>query len=214
VGVLDASNSSSASSFNRMGSRTSYVRSAANSRAAYINSGVAQNYDCQPRLFGLTQCSAPEAPSRAPGMPRSPSCRASSRTSLRSLAQCSCKRVAGLAVQTATEKSRGKTTVTLPVHPEFVDSLRAAQAAAIVGAEVFTRKMVKDRVLPMKKEAWAAKFKIARGEDAMLRTCDKRPCDCSTPISEVLPLFLRPHRAAVQGTGGRLCRRAPLILSR
>jgi hypothetical protein len=66
VGVLDASNSSSASSFNRMGSRTSYVRSAANSRAAYINSGVAQNDDCQPRLFGLTQC------------PQSQPCRSSS----------------------------------------------------------------------------------------------------------------------------------------
>jgi hypothetical protein len=31
-----------------MGSRTSYVRSVANSRAACIKSGVAQNDDCQP----------------------------------------------------------------------------------------------------------------------------------------------------------------------
>jgi transposase InsO family protein len=45
-----------------------------------------------------------------------------------------------------------------PVHPQFAESLRAARAAGILGAEVFTGKMVKGRVLPMKK-AWAAKFK-------------------------------------------------------
>ena len=43
-----------------------------------------------------------------------------------------------MAVQIATEKSRGNTTVTVPVHPEFADSLRAARAAGIIGAEVFT----------------------------------------------------------------------------
>ncbi len=64
-----------------------------------------------------------------------------------------------MAVQIATEKSRGNTTVTVPVHPEFAESLRAARAAGIIGAEVFTGKMVKGRVLPMKKKAWAAKFK-------------------------------------------------------
>jgi hypothetical protein len=46
-----------------------------------------------------------------------------------------------------------------PVHPQFAESLRAARAAGILGAEVFTGKMVKGRVLPMKKKAWAAKFK-------------------------------------------------------
>jgi integrase len=64
-----------------------------------------------------------------------------------------------MAVQIATEKSRGNTTVTVPVHPEFADSLRAARAAGIVGAEVFTGKVLKGRVLPMNKKAWAAKFK-------------------------------------------------------
>jgi integrase len=64
-----------------------------------------------------------------------------------------------LAVQIATEKSRGNTTVTVPVHPEFAESLRAARAAGIIGAEVFTGKMVKGRVLPMNKKAWAMKFK-------------------------------------------------------
>jgi hypothetical protein len=64
-----------------------------------------------------------------------------------------------MAVQIATEKSRGNSTVTVTVHPEFADSPRAARAAGIVGAEVFTGKMVKDRVLPMKKKACAAKFK-------------------------------------------------------
>jgi integrase len=64
-----------------------------------------------------------------------------------------------MAVQIATEKSRGNTTVTVPVHPEFAESLRAARAAGIIGAEVFTGKVVRGRVLPMKKKAWAAKFK-------------------------------------------------------
>src|SRR6266568_5128253 len=64
-----------------------------------------------------------------------------------------------MAVQIATEKSRGNTTVTVPVHPEFADSMRAARAAGIIGADVFTGKLVKDRVLPMNKKAWAAKFK-------------------------------------------------------
>ena len=64
-----------------------------------------------------------------------------------------------MAVQIATEKSRGNTTVTVPVHPELADSLRAARAAGIIGADVFTGKLVKDRVLPMNKKAWAAKFK-------------------------------------------------------
>ena len=64
-----------------------------------------------------------------------------------------------MAVQIATEKSRGNTTVTVPVHPEFAESLRVARAAGIIGAAVFTGKMAKGRVLPMNKKAWAAKFK-------------------------------------------------------
>jgi integrase len=64
-----------------------------------------------------------------------------------------------MAVQIATEKSQGNTTVTVPVHPEFAESLRAARAAGIIGAEVFTGKWVRGRVMPMNKKAWAAKFK-------------------------------------------------------
>jgi hypothetical protein len=64
-----------------------------------------------------------------------------------------------MAAQIATEKSRGNTTVTVPVHPEFAESLRAARAAGIVGAEVFTGKFVRGRVVPMNKKAWAAKLK-------------------------------------------------------
>jgi integrase len=64
-----------------------------------------------------------------------------------------------MAVQIATEKSRGNTTVTVPVHPEFAESLRAARAAGIIGAEVFTGKTVRGRVVPMNKKAWAAKLK-------------------------------------------------------
>jgi hypothetical protein len=64
-----------------------------------------------------------------------------------------------MTVQVATEKSRGNTTVTVPVHPAFAGSLRVARAAGIVGAEVFAGKIVRGRVLPMNKKAWAAKFK-------------------------------------------------------
>jgi len=64
-----------------------------------------------------------------------------------------------MAVQIATEKSRGNTTVTVPVHPDFAESLRAAREAGIIGAEVFTGKVLKGRVLAMNKKAWAAKFK-------------------------------------------------------
>ncbi|ODM80818.1 hypothetical protein A6452_23790 [Bradyrhizobium elkanii] len=64
-----------------------------------------------------------------------------------------------MAVQIATEKSQGNTTVTVPVHPEFAESLKAARAANIIGAEVFTGKLVRGRIQPMSKKAWAAKFK-------------------------------------------------------
>ena len=53
----------------------------------------------------------------------------------------------------------GNTTVTVPVHPEFAESLRAARAVNIIGAEVFTGKLVRGRVLPMNKKAWASKLK-------------------------------------------------------
>jgi Phage integrase family len=64
-----------------------------------------------------------------------------------------------MAVQIATEKSRGNTTVTVPVHPGFAESLRAARTAGIIGVDVFTGKLVRGRVQPMNKKAWAAKFK-------------------------------------------------------
>jgi hypothetical protein len=64
-----------------------------------------------------------------------------------------------MAVQIATEKSRCNTTVTVPVHPAFAESLRAARAAGMIGADVFTGKRLKGRVLPMNKKAWAMKFK-------------------------------------------------------
>jgi integrase len=64
-----------------------------------------------------------------------------------------------MAVQIATEKSQGSTTVTVPVHPVFAESLRAARAAGIVGTEVFTGKRVRGQIVQMDKKAWAAKFK-------------------------------------------------------
>ncbi len=62
----------------------------------------------------------------------------------------------------------------MPVHPEFAESLRAARAAGIIGADVFTGKMVKGRVLPMNKKAWAAKFKkyaILAGVNEPKKSC-------------------------------------------
>src|SRR5215475_15761963 len=65
-----------------------------------------------------------------------------------------------MAVQIATEKSRGNTTVTVPVHRDFAVSLAAARNAGILGTgEVFTGKLVKGEIVPMAKKAWAAKFK-------------------------------------------------------
>jgi hypothetical protein len=46
------------------------------------------------------------------------------------------------------------------VHPEFAESLRAARAAGIIGAEVFIGKKLRGCVLAMNK-AWAMKFKYA-----------------------------------------------------
>src|SRR5882762_7215776 len=74
----------------------------------------------------------------------------------------------------ATEKSQGRTTVTVPIDPEFAESLRAARAAGIIGAEVFTGKKVRDRVLPMHKKAWAAKFKkyaVLAGVNERKKSC-------------------------------------------
>jgi hypothetical protein len=79
-----------------------------------------------------------------------------------------------MAVQIATEKSHGNTTVTVPVHPAFAESLRAARTAGIIGAEVFTGKLVRGRVLPMNKKAWAAKFKkyaILAGVNEAKKSC-------------------------------------------
>ncbi|WP_291698735.1 tyrosine-type recombinase/integrase [Bradyrhizobium sp.] len=79
-----------------------------------------------------------------------------------------------MAVQIATEKSRGNTTVTVPVHPEFAESLRAARAAGISGAEVFTGKKFRGRVLPMNKKARAMKFKkyaVLAGANEPKKSC-------------------------------------------
>jgi hypothetical protein len=63
-------------------------------------------------------------------------------------------------VKVATEKSKGRTTATVPVHRDFAVSLAAARNAGILGTgEPFTGKMVNGEVLPMNKKAWAAKFK-------------------------------------------------------
>jgi hypothetical protein len=63
-------------------------------------------------------------------------------------------------VKVATEKSKGHTTATVPVHRDFAISLATARNAGILGTgEVFTGKLVKGEIVPMNKKAWAAKFK-------------------------------------------------------
>jgi hypothetical protein len=60
---------------------------------------------------------------------------------------------------TTTWRERYAPSTISPVHPEFAESLRAARTAGIIGAEVFTGKKLRGRVLPMNKKAWAMKFK-------------------------------------------------------
>ena len=63
-------------------------------------------------------------------------------------------------VKVATEKSKGRTTATLPVHRDLAVSLAVARNAGTLGTgEVFTGKLVKGEIIPMNKKAWAAKFK-------------------------------------------------------
>jgi integrase len=63
-------------------------------------------------------------------------------------------------VKVATEKSKGRTTATVPVHRDFALSLAAARNAGILGmGEVFSGKLVDGEIVPMNKKAWAAKFK-------------------------------------------------------
>ena len=60
------------------------------------------------------------------------------------------------------------------MHPTFAESLRAARAAGIIGAEVFTGRLVRGRVLPMNKKARAAKFKkyvVLAGVNEPKRSC-------------------------------------------
>jgi integrase len=67
-----------------------------------------------------------------------------------------------MAFQIATEKSQGRTTVTVPIHPELAESLRAARAAGNIGEEVFVGKWVGGSdgcIEPMTKKSWANKFK-------------------------------------------------------
>ncbi|OPY97337.1 hypothetical protein A5906_38590 [Bradyrhizobium sacchari] len=54
----------------------------------------------------------------------------------------------------------------VPLHPELAASLSAARAANIIRAEVFTGKVVRGRVQPMNKKAWAAKFKSMQSSRA------------------------------------------------
>src|SRR6201991_4003856 len=69
-------------------------------------------------------------------------------------------------VKVATEKSKGQTTATVPVHRDFAVSLAAARNAGILGTgEVFTGKPVEGQILPMNKKAWAApKLGVVRSE--------------------------------------------------
>jgi len=79
-----------------------------------------------------------------------------------------------MAIEIKTEKSKGSTKVSIPIHSDFAKSLAAARDAAILGTgEVFTRKLIKGEVRPMARKAWAAKFKCSPCRDQ--RTQDGLP---------------------------------------
>jgi len=54
-----------------------------------------------------------------------------------------------------TEKSNFKTVVQMKLHPELMRSI----SLTLTGEKVFTGKLLKGEIVPMTKEAWAAKFK-------------------------------------------------------
>ena len=58
-------------------------------------------------------------------------------------------------IRITTEKSGFDTLVEMPVHPDLIDAINATE----IGDEVLTGKHVGGRIVPMAKEAWAAKFK-------------------------------------------------------
>lgn len=57
-------------------------------------------------------------------------------------------------VKVATEKDKGRTTATVPVHRDFAVSPVAARKAGILGTgEAFIGKLVKGDIMPMNKKA-------------------------------------------------------------
>jgi hypothetical protein len=73
-------------------------------------------------------------------------------------------------IRTTTEKSGFDTLVEMPVHPDLIDAINATE----IGDEVLTGKHIGGRIVPMAKEAWAAKFKkyaIVAGVNEAKKNC-------------------------------------------
>jgi hypothetical protein len=73
-------------------------------------------------------------------------------------------------VKITTEKSDFTTPVEMPVHPALIEAINAGK----IGEEVFTGKLVSGKIMPMTKEAWAAKFKkyaILAGVNEAKKNC-------------------------------------------
>ncbi|WP_315762360.1 hypothetical protein [Bradyrhizobium sp. SZCCHNS2005] len=87
------------------------------------------------------------------------------------------KMIEQMAFQIATEKSQGRTIVSVPIHPEFAASLRAARAAGVIGEEVFVGKRIggdNGPIVPMTKKSWANKFKkyaVLAGVNEFKKSC-------------------------------------------
>jgi integrase len=73
-------------------------------------------------------------------------------------------------IRIATEKSGFGTLVEMPVHPDLIDAINATE----IGDQVISGKRVGGRIVPMSKEAWAAKFKkyaIMAGVNEAKKNC-------------------------------------------
>ena len=80
-----------------------------------------------------------------------------------------------MVVQIATEKSKGHTTVTVPVHPEFADSLRAARAAGIIGARSLHRQDGEGPRAADEQEGVGGEVQEVRGAGRRQRAQEKLP---------------------------------------
>lgn len=79
------------------------------------------------------------------------------------------------AVQIATEKSRGDTTVTVPVHPEFAESLRAARRGRHHRRRGLHRQAIEGPCSADEQESMGNEVQEVRGAGRRQRTEEELP---------------------------------------